>query len=60
MLNDSFLSKNCVSTTVAHFLTAAVSATSEVDEDGSINGEDQRKIFEQFLAQFAVQVDLLG
>ena len=43
---------------MAHFLTAAVAATSEVDEDGSINADDQRKIFEQFIAQFAVQVVL--
>jgi hypothetical protein len=41
---------------VSNFLTAAISATSDAAEDGSSNDDEQKKIFENFIAQFVVQV----
>lgn len=40
---------------MAHFLTAAIEATSEADNDGDANTE-QKKIFENFIAKFVTQV----
>jgi hypothetical protein len=42
-----------VATTIANFLTAAIEATTEVDNSEEIG---QREMFEKFIAQLVVQV----